>query len=58
MTKKQGNGTDVELYNALRAQFPDLSFLTVNKTLMDLELEGLIHVFTLTKNQWGVELLY
>lgn len=55
--KKRGRCTDVELYNALLEQFPDLSFLAVNKTLMDLELDGLIHVYTLTKNQRGVELI-
>jgi Fe2+ or Zn2+ uptake regulation protein len=57
LMKKRGNCTDVELYDDLQEQFPDLSFLAVNKTLMDLELNGLIHVYSLTKNQRGVELI-
>ena len=57
LQKKQGNSTDVELYNELKKHYDDLDFLTFNKTLMKLEIEGLIHVFYLTKNKRGVELI-
>ncbi|UCH38210.1 MAG: hypothetical protein JSV76_03385 [Candidatus Bathyarchaeota archaeon] len=57
LIRKQGSCTDVDLYDSLREQYPDLSFSEVNRTLMDLELNGLIHVYTLTKNQRGVTLI-
>jgi hypothetical protein len=53
---KRGSSTDVELYDALRDEYPDLSFLAMNKMLMSLELDGFIHVYSMTKNQRGVEL--
>jgi len=57
LQKKQGSLTDTELYKALRENYDDLSFITFNKTLMKLEIEGMIHVFNLTKNKRGVELV-
>ena len=57
LQKKQGNLTDVELYKQLKEYYDDLSFITFNKTLMELELRGIIHVFNLTKNKRGVELV-
>ena len=57
LQKKQGSITDTELYKALKENYNDLSFVTFNKELMKLEIEGLIHVYNLTKNKRGVELI-
>ena len=57
LQKKQGSLTDTELYEALKEDHDDLSFAIVNKALMKLEIQGLIHVFNLTKNKRGVELV-
>lgn len=56
LLKKGGALTDTELYQALRKSYGDLSFRELNKTLMGLEIEGMIHVFRLTKNIRRVEL--
>jgi len=56
LLKKGGALTDTELYAALRKSYGDLSFRELNKTLMCLEIEGIIHVFRLTKNIRRVEL--
>jgi len=55
--EKQGSLTDAELYNEIQNIYDDIGFITFNKTLMKLEIEGLIHVFNLTKNKRGVELI-
>ena len=57
LQKKQGSVTDAELYKTLKENYSDLSFFTFNKELMKLEIEGLIHVYNLTKNKRGVELI-
>lgn len=57
LQKKQGNLTDIELYKNLKESYDDLSFIALNKILMKLEIKGLIHVFNLTKNKRGVELI-
>jgi Fe2+ or Zn2+ uptake regulation protein len=56
LLKKGGALTDTELYQALRKSYGDLSLRELNKTLICLEIEGLIHVFRLTKNTRRVEL--
>jgi Fe2+ or Zn2+ uptake regulation protein len=53
---KGGALIDTELYQALRKAYGDLSLRELNKTLMSLEIEGIIHVFILTKNIRRVEL--
>ena len=55
--KKQGNMTDIELYNALKKRYENLSFIIFNKIMMKLEIEGKIRSFNLTKNKRGVELV-
>lgn len=57
LQKKNSSTTDVELYYALKEQYDDLSFTFFNKTLMKLEIQGIVHVFNLTKNKRGVELV-
>ena len=57
LQKKQGSLTDVELYNEIKKYYEDIGFIIFNKTLMRLEIKGIIHVFNLTKNKRGVELI-
>ena len=56
LLKKNGNLTDTELYTALKKTHKDLSPRELNKTLMMLEVEGVIQVFNLTKNKRRVEI--
>ena len=55
LLKKNGNLTDTELYTSLKKTHKDLSLRELNKTLMMLEVEGVIQVFNLTKNKRRVE---
>lgn len=55
--RKQGSMLDSELYDALREQYEDLGFIAFNKVLMKLEMNGKIHVYNVTKNKRGVELV-
>ena len=57
LQKKRGATIDVDLYNALKKKNKDLSFQRFNKTLMKLEIEGIIHVASLTKNKKHIELI-
>lgn len=57
LRKKQGSLTDVDLYDTLCEEYKHLSFITFNQVLLRLEINGLIHVYNLTKNQRGVELI-
>jgi Fe2+ or Zn2+ uptake regulation protein len=56
LLKKGGALTDSELYQALRKAYGDLSLRELNKTLLSLEIDGIIYVFRLTKNMRRVEL--
>ena len=49
--------SDIELYNFLKESYEDISFRELNKTLMKLEIQGKIHVSTLTKGKRRVELI-
>ena len=55
LLKKNGNLTDTELYTSLKKTHKDLNLRELNKTLMMLEVEGVIQVFNLTKNKRRVE---
>ncbi len=48
---------DSELYDALREDYEDLGFIAFNKALISLEINGKIHVYNVTKNKRGVELI-
>ena len=52
---KQGNVTDTELFNALQSKFPWLNAKEFNRMLMELEIQGLIHVFQIGKNKRRIE---
>lgn len=54
--KKGGALTDIELYKALEKEYGMLSYRELNKTLMRLEVNGIIQVSHLTKNKKRVEL--
>ncbi len=56
LLSKRGVITDNELYQALQKSYGDLSLRELNKTLMQLEVDGIIHVFRLTKNKRSVEI--
>lgn len=55
--EKKGDLIDDELYKALKSSHDDLSFRAFNKTLMKLEVDGIIRVFDLTKNKRRIELI-
>ncbi len=54
---KKGPLTDIELYDLLKASYRDVGFRSLNQTLMRMEIEGKIRVFTLTKGKRRVELV-
>lgn len=54
--RKEGTLTDSELFEALRDKYRDLSLSSFNKTLLKLEINGLIHVSGFSKSGRRVEL--
>ena len=48
--------TDADLYQSLLEVYDDLSLSELNKTLMKLEVDGVLHVYGLTKTKRRVEL--
>lgn len=57
LEKKKGASIDDELYKSLKEKFDDLDPRTFNKTLMKLEIGGIIRVSSLAKNTRRVELV-
>lgn len=57
LEKKKGTSTDLELYKSLEDTYADISFRNLNKALMKLEIDGLVHLSNLTKNERRVELV-
>lgn len=55
--KKGGNSTDIEIYKEVENVVDDLSFKVYNRILMELELNGIIRVTTLTKNRKNIEVI-
>jgi hypothetical protein len=55
----EGKGplTDVELYELIKEPHGEAGFGDLNKTLMRLEIQGKVHVSTLTKEKRRVELI-
>ena len=56
LEKKQGNVTDTDLYKALVDLDSSVSANDMNETLMKMEVDGLLHVYSLTKNKNRIEL--
>jgi transcription initiation factor IIE alpha subunit len=55
--EKKGSLTDTELCDLLKESHGEIAFGVVNKTLMNLELVGKIHVSTFARRKRRVELL-
>ena len=55
--EKKGAMTDAELFDVLRETREDLGFGALNKTLMKMEVAGLVYVSSLTKGKRRVELV-
>lgn len=55
--EKKGSLTDAELLEALKTIYKDLSINELNKTLMRMEISGLISVSSLTKGRRLVHLI-
>ncbi len=56
LQKKHGTMTNTDLYKALTEINEEISLSNMNESLMKLEVDGLVHVFSLTKNKNRVEL--
>ncbi len=54
--EKKGAMTDEELFDVLKETHEDLGFGALNKTLMKMEVQGMIYVSSLTKGKRRVEL--
>ena len=55
--EKKGAMTDAELFDVLRETHEDLGFGVLNKTLMKMEVQGMVYVSSLTKGKRRVELV-
>ncbi len=55
--EKKGSLTDAELLEALKSVYKDLSVNDLNKTLMRMEITGLISVSSLTKGRRLIQLI-
>jgi hypothetical protein len=54
--QEKGSMTDAELFDALRAFYKEIGLGELNKTLMGMEVTGLISVSSLTKDKRLVQL--
>ena len=57
LLESKGPITDIELLNIIRENHEDIGFRTLNQTLMKMEIEGKIHVSSLTRGKRRVELV-
>ncbi len=48
--------TDVELYDLLKGSYEGVGFSELNKTLMRMEIKGIVHVSAHTKGKRRIEL--
>jgi len=55
--ERKGPITDVELYDLLKETYGDVGFGNLNKTLLQMEIEGKVYVSALTKGKRRVELI-
>ena len=55
--QKKGPLTDAELYGLLKESYGDVGFGNLNKTLMIMEIEGIVYVSSLTRGKRRVELV-
>jgi len=57
LLERKGPLTDAELYDLLRESREDISFGALNKTLMEMEIRGKVHISTLARGKRRVELI-
>ncbi len=57
LLESKGPMTDMELFSILKENQEDVGFRTLNQTLMKMEIEGKIHVSSLTRGKRRVELV-
>ena len=57
IAKRQGILLDNELFTMLQKNFKDLSYTKLNKALMALEIEGVLHVSQITKTKRRIEVI-
>ena len=57
LLENKGPMTDIELLNIIKENNEDIGFRTFNQTLMKMEIEGKIHVSSLTRGKRRVELV-
>lgn len=57
LLETKGPITDIELLNIIKENHEEIGFRTLNKTLMKMEIEGKIHVSSLTRGKRRVELV-
>ncbi len=55
--ERKGPLTDAELFDLLKESRGDISFGTLNKTLMEMEIKGKVYVSSLTRGKRRVELI-
>ncbi len=56
LLERKGPMTDVDLFDLVKGTHEGVGFNELNKTLMRMEIEGIIYVSTRTKNKRRVEL--
>ncbi|UCG36925.1 MAG: hypothetical protein JSV64_01215 [Candidatus Bathyarchaeota archaeon] len=57
LLQRKGPVTDAELYEMVKGVVGDLDFNSLNRELMKLEIEGMLHVSALARGKRRVELL-
>ncbi len=57
LLENKGPTTDIELFNLLKETHEEVGFRTLNQTLMKMEIEGKIHVSSLTRGKRRIELV-
>ncbi len=57
LLESKGPMTDMDLFNIVKENQEDIGFRTLNQTLMKMEIEGKIHVSSLTRGKRRVELI-
>ena len=55
--KRKGSLTDIELFDQLKESHGELAFGVVNKTLMNMEIEGKIYVSSVARKKRRIELV-
>jgi Fe2+ or Zn2+ uptake regulation protein len=57
LIRRQGVILEDELFTILKKDYPELSYPQLNKSLMNLEINGIIHVSQITKSKRKVEII-